>query len=72
MWLTRGMWEKIAHHIEVTNGELGQLDKRVQGLERDLPTMRNDLDWVKKLQWVLVAGTLGSNTLALLKLFGVI
>lgn len=68
----RRMWLKVVGHIETMNCEMGRVDKRLEHLERSHMVMQNDLDWVKRLQWIVIAATLGSNALALLKLFGVI
>ena len=48
--------EKIEHHTEVMNSELGSV-------KTDMATVKNDVNWLKRFFWIL-AGTSISTLIA--------
>lgn len=55
--------ERIADHLEVLNGEMGDVKEDVSEIREDMAGVKVDVSWLKKIQWwilgLLVSGLLG-------------
>jgi len=59
MWIvSKKTWESFVKHVGTLNDELG-------AVQRDMTGMKSDLEWVKKLQWVVLIAVLGTFVTAL-------
>jgi len=50
----------MEHHIETTNQEMGEI-------QTTCATMRSDIDWLKKFQWLIFSTSLGALIIIILK-----
>lgn len=58
MWVNKNEWKDLCNSLKTVNHELGAVE--------------NDMRWVKYILGFVLPTVLGSNVVALLKLFGVL
>jgi len=77
MWLiSKAAWKSMVDHIGVLNHEVGALDSTAKGMQTELTGQGKDIDWIKKLMWILLTVIVGSFAVSaaslVLKLCGVL
>lgn len=67
------MTEKIslakenAKHIANLNDEMGEVRNHMVAIKREVSTVRNDVDWLKKFFFIIATSSIGSLILQLIK-----
>lgn len=70
MWVKRVEWCELTKHVAVLNDEMGRTEECVKKQGEVLATVKNNQQWVMRLQWFVLVAVMGAALANIIKAFG--